>query len=121
MSGGVAYVLDADGDFRAHCNMSMIELDPMEETDLATVKDLLHRHYEYTESAVAWRLLSGWQDHAKQFVKVMPVEYRKGPRRRPPRHGRREARGGVADDGKNHRILGDRARDAGTAAGRRSA
>jgi glutamate synthase domain-containing protein 3 len=77
MSGGVAYVLDADGDFRGHCNMSMVELDPMEEADLAIVKDLLRRHYEYTESAVAWKLLSGWQDHAKQFVKVMPVEYRK--------------------------------------------
>jgi glutamate synthase domain-containing protein 3 len=77
MSGGVAYVLDVDGDFARHCNMSMVALDPMEENDLATVKDLLHRHYQYTESAVAWRLLSGWKDYAAKFVKVMPVEYRK--------------------------------------------
>ena len=77
MSGGVAYVLDADGDFKGHCNLSMVELDPLDEHDLATVKDLLHRHYEYTESAVAWRILSGWQELASKFVKVMPVEYRK--------------------------------------------
>jgi glutamate synthase (ferredoxin) len=77
MSGGVAYVLDVDGDFAGHCNPGMVELDPMEESDLATVRDLLHRHYEYTESAVAWRILSGWKEHARKFVKVMPVEYRK--------------------------------------------
>jgi glutamate synthase domain-containing protein 3 len=77
MSGGVAYVYDADGDFAGHCNMSMVELDPMEEQDFATLKDLIHRHYEYTESTVAWRILSGWKDTARHFVKVMPVEYRK--------------------------------------------
>jgi glutamate synthase (NADPH/NADH) large chain len=57
--------------------MSMVELDPMEEQDLATVRDLVHRHYEYTQSTVAWRILSGWKDAARHFVKVMPVEYRK--------------------------------------------
>jgi glutamate synthase domain-containing protein 2/glutamate synthase domain-containing protein 1/glutamate synthase domain-containing protein 3 len=77
MSGGVAYVYDADGDFAGHCNMSMVELDPMEEQDFATLKDLIHRHYEYTESTVAWRILSGWKDTARHFAKVMPVEYRK--------------------------------------------
>jgi glutamate synthase (NADPH) large chain len=77
MSGGVAYVYDADADFAGHCNMSMVELDPMEESDFTTVKDLIHRHYEYTGSTVAWRILSGWKDAARHFVKVMPVEYRK--------------------------------------------
>ena len=77
MSGGVAYVYDTDGDFAGRCNMSMVELDPMEEQDFATIKDLVHRHYEYTESTVAWRILSGWKDTALHFVKVMPVEYRK--------------------------------------------
>jgi glutamate synthase domain-containing protein 2/glutamate synthase domain-containing protein 1/glutamate synthase domain-containing protein 3 len=77
MSGGVAYVYDADGDFAGHCNMSMVELDPMEERDFTTVKDLIHRHNEYTESRVAWRILSGWKETARHFVKVMPVEYRK--------------------------------------------
>jgi glutamate synthase (NADPH/NADH) large chain len=77
MSGGIAYVLDADGDFKTHCNLGMVELDPLDERDLATVRDLLHRHYELTQSAVAWRLLSGWKDAAQRLVKVMPVEYRK--------------------------------------------
>jgi glutamate synthase domain-containing protein 2/glutamate synthase domain-containing protein 1/glutamate synthase domain-containing protein 3 len=77
MSGGVAYVLDEDGDFARHCNMGMVELDPMEETDLTAVKDLVHRHFDYTGSMVAWRILSGWKEAARALVKVMPVEYRK--------------------------------------------
>jgi len=70
-------VLDADGTFVRHLNPGMVEIDPMEEADLATVKDLLRRHYEYTESTVAWRILSAWEQHTRTFVKVMPVEYRK--------------------------------------------
>ncbi len=77
MSGGVAYVLDADGTFARHVNTGMVALDPMDEQDLATVKDLLRRHHEYTESTVAWRILAAWQEQARAFVKVMPVEYRK--------------------------------------------
>jgi glutamate synthase domain-containing protein 3 len=77
MSGGVAYVLDSDGTFGRHVNPGMVELDPMEAHDFATVKDLLRRHYDYTESTVAWRILSAWQKFVPTFVKVMPVEYRK--------------------------------------------
>jgi hydroxyacylglutathione hydrolase len=35
----------------------------------------VRRHYVYTLSAVAWRVLSGWKQFVQQFVKVMPVEY----------------------------------------------
>src|SRR5262249_38277029 len=43
MSGGVAYVLDRDGDFAVRCNRGMVDLDPLEETDVATRKELTHR------------------------------------------------------------------------------
>src|SRR5439155_1342661 len=74
MSGGVAYVLDEDGTFAGHVNKGMVELDPLDEKDLATVRGLIQRHYDYTHSAVAWRLLSGWKETAKHLVKVIPVE-----------------------------------------------
>jgi glutamate synthase domain-containing protein 3 len=77
MSGGTAYVLDADGKFERRCNKGMVELEDPDEEDLKTVHDLVRRHYDLTESAVAWRVLSGWKDYAKKLVKVMPVEYRK--------------------------------------------
>ena len=76
MSGGVAYVLDEDGTFAGHCNKSMVELDPLDENDLTTVRGLIQRHFDYTHSQVAWRLLSGWRDTVKHFIKVIPVEYR---------------------------------------------
>jgi glutamate synthase (ferredoxin) len=77
MSGGVAYVLDEDGDFDRRCNQSMVTIEQLGENDLATVKDLVRRHLEYTHSVRAWRILAAWEEWAKQFVKVMPLEYRK--------------------------------------------
>jgi glutamate synthase domain-containing protein 2/glutamate synthase domain-containing protein 1/glutamate synthase domain-containing protein 3 len=76
MSGGVAYVLDEDGTFEKRCNKGMVELEPLEEQDLVTVRGLVQRHFELTHSQLAWRLLSGWKDTVKQLVRVMPVEYR---------------------------------------------
>src|SRR5437667_1980874 len=76
MSGGVAYVLDEDGSFEKRCNKGMVALEPLDEKDLAAVKALIQRHFDYTHSAVAWRLLSGWKETVKQLVRVMPVEYR---------------------------------------------
>jgi hypothetical protein len=40
----------------------MVDLEPLEESDAETLKELIHRHYQLTQSAVAWRLLSGWKD-----------------------------------------------------------
>jgi glutamate synthase domain-containing protein 2/glutamate synthase domain-containing protein 1/glutamate synthase domain-containing protein 3 len=77
MSGGVAYVLDADGHFERNCNKGMVGLEPLDDGDLKTVHDLVRRHYDLTESQLAWRILSGWKEKAKKFVKVMPLEYRK--------------------------------------------
>ena len=31
MSGGIAYVLDEDGDFDGRCNMELVELEPLED------------------------------------------------------------------------------------------
>jgi glutamate synthase (NADPH/NADH) large chain len=76
MSGGVAYVLDSAGDFKTRCNLGMVEIDPLDDTDAETIHALIRRHYDYTQSAVAWRVLSGWKDYVRQFAKVMPVEYR---------------------------------------------
>jgi glutamate synthase (NADPH/NADH) large chain len=76
MSGGVAYVLDGDGDFETRCNLGMVGIDPLDDTDAETIHALIRRHYDYTQSAVAWRVLSGWKDYVRQFAKVMPVEYR---------------------------------------------
>jgi glutamate synthase domain-containing protein 3 len=76
MSGGVAYVFDQDQTFQSRCNMGQVEIDPLEPRDIELLHDLVKRHYEYTQSAAAWRLLSGWKQLSRHFAKVMPVEYR---------------------------------------------
>ncbi len=78
MSGGIAYVLDEDGDFASRCNPEMVGLEPLDEhEDLDLVKGLLERHLEYTASTVAARVLTDWPAMAGKFVKVMPKEYRR--------------------------------------------
>ena len=77
MSGGVAYVLDAEGSFSRNVNKGMVEIEPLDDEDAKKVHDLVRRHYDLTESRVAWRVLSGWKELARKFVRVMPVEYRK--------------------------------------------
>lgn len=42
MSGGVAYVLDEEGDFARRCNMAMVELQPVPEED--DMLEKLHHH-----------------------------------------------------------------------------
>jgi len=76
MSGGVAYVFDQDGTFGTRCNMGQVEIDPLEVRDLDMLHDLVKRHFDYTQSAAAWRILSGWKQLSRHFAKVMPVEYR---------------------------------------------
>ena len=55
----------------------MVDIEALDERDAQLVHDLIRRHYDYTQSAVAWRILSGWKECLPQFRKVMPVEYRK--------------------------------------------
>ena len=37
---------------------------------------LIVRHHQYTQSAVARRMLDRWDEHVGKFVKVLPTEYR---------------------------------------------
>jgi len=106
MSGGVAYVLDSEGDFERRCNLSMVELEPVTEEDdaleelehqggdlegygrvdihhdmtrfdAARIRHMLERHLHYTDSDTARDILHNWVRILPQFVKVMPVDYRR--------------------------------------------
>ncbi len=106
MSGGIAYVLDEQGDFEKRCNLSMVELEPIEAEDEALealehqggdlethgrvdvshdmtrfdairLKQLIEKHLHYTNSERARAILDNWDENLKKFVKVMPVEYRR--------------------------------------------
>jgi glutamate synthase domain-containing protein 3 len=77
MSGGIAYVWDAIGNFRASCNVEMVDLDPVEtDEDIAELLELIQLHQQYTGSPVAEQVLAEWPAVLQQFVKVMPVDYK---------------------------------------------
>jgi len=94
MSGGIAYVLDADGEFVKRCNPSMVALEPLHAeaeqeaklarelwhggvADEAIVKRLIENHARYTGSAQAKRVLERWSEFRPKFIKVFPNEYRR--------------------------------------------
>ena len=77
MSGGIAYIYNPDGDFDYYCNMEMVELTLVEqEEDEQELRGLIEQHVQYTDSPLAKRLLDDWEKAKKQFIKVMPTEYR---------------------------------------------
>ena len=77
MSGGVAYVYDKLETFEANCNQETYELESLIEEDLMDLRNLIEKHFEYTESAVAQSILNDWESESGMFVKVMPTDYKR--------------------------------------------
>jgi len=78
MSGGIAYVLDEDGDFDFFCNMQMVELSLVEDmADNRELRNLIAAHYRYTQSPKARQILDNWNEYVEKFIRVIPIEYKK--------------------------------------------
>lgn len=77
MSGGIAYAYDPSKTFASNCNMEMIELDPLDESDAAVLKVMIEKHFRYTNSSVAAFLLKDFENQLTQFIKVFPTDYKK--------------------------------------------
>ncbi len=78
MSGGVAYIFDERGDARMNINPEMVEIGGLEEPEeIAAVKAMIERHLHYTNSARASQVLESWDKAVKQFVRVMPRDYKR--------------------------------------------
>ncbi len=78
MSGGIAYVYDADGDFADRCNMEMIGLEKVHAiAEVAALKEMVATHQLKTGSTVAAGLLENWEQSLEKFVKVLPKDYKR--------------------------------------------
>lgn len=78
MSGGIAYVWNPNGDFDYFCNMEMVELSLIEEmADNRELYRLIGNHYKHTHSPLAGAMLDNWDEYVQQFIKVIPIEYKK--------------------------------------------
>jgi len=76
MSGGIAYVWDANGNFRDLCNMEMVDLfEVNSQEDKDELRNLIIKHFEYTNSQVAKKVLDNWMEVQPQFIKVFPKDY----------------------------------------------
>jgi glutamate synthase (NADPH/NADH) large chain len=105
MSGGLAYVYDPEGTFSKLVNHAQVDLVPvgaepdleeglgrpsqrarsvhdfgmgdMLRHDAERLRILVERHQLHTGSAVAGELLADWDKALKNFVKVMPSDYKR--------------------------------------------
>jgi glutamate synthase (NADPH/NADH) large chain len=94
MSGGIAYVLDEDGEFVRRCNTAMVDLEPvlseseqqakiprdlwhLGEADDVVLRRLIENHAKYTNSRRAHDVLERWSVTRLRFVKVFPKEYKR--------------------------------------------
>ena len=78
MSGGIAYILDRDGDFNIRCNQDQCSLTGLTDAEeIEDIRGMIHRHAEYTRSSLAWEILADWNEIMSQFVKVMPDDYKR--------------------------------------------
>jgi len=89
MSGGIAYIYDADDNFRPKVNLQMVDLESIEldagkvdisdhlAGDETRLKTMIKKHVEYTGSKLAAQILHDWPQNVKKFIKVMPKDYRR--------------------------------------------
>jgi len=74
MSGGVAFLLDAD---ERLVNREMVAVEQPDDEDLAWLRETLQRYHADTASPVAAGVLGDWDQRAASFTKVMPLDYKR--------------------------------------------
>ena len=78
MSGGIAYVWNPNEDFESNCNLELVELERVEDKkEMLELKEIIQKHFEYTNSTVAQKILLDWNIAVSQFTKVMPMDYKR--------------------------------------------
>lgn len=55
----------------------MVELELPTEDDFEEIRKLLRNHFHYTSSRAALDVLENWELQKDEFIKVMPVDYKR--------------------------------------------
>ena len=76
MSGGIAYIYRENKKSIENFNMEMIDLETPNIQDEDIIYEMLENHFSNTNSKVAEKILSNWKNKKKNFIKVMPKEYK---------------------------------------------
>ncbi len=72
MTGGYAYVLDEN--IQEKINTSYVFARNLTEQESEELRNLIERHYQYTESPWAKHILENWEEFSERFRKVVPLE-----------------------------------------------
>lgn len=76
MSGGQAYIFDPNGDFHNKCNLSLVDLDPLNHEDIQYIKSMIEEHVIHTNSKLGSYMLNDWDNLLSSFIKVIPRDYK---------------------------------------------
>lgn len=78
MSGGVAYVYDPNHDLYMRLNKQLVNTyEVTGKADKEVLEELLNKHYTYTDSDLAKKILSNLDKELSNFKKIVPKDYEK--------------------------------------------
>ena len=78
MSGGIAYIYRSQENIEKWINQEMVLLEELEDyTEIKFLKQKLQSHVDHTGSELAKEILSNWQQNSNNFLKVIPVDYKR--------------------------------------------
>ncbi len=78
MSGGIAYIYDKNKTLKQRINTEMVDLDRVEDQkESDDIKAMVEKYIKYTGSKEAKELLDEWDKTVLNFIKVMPVDYKR--------------------------------------------
>lgn len=78
MSGGVAYVYDPNHDLYMRLNKQLVNTyEVTGKADKEVLEELLNKHFTYTDSDVAKKILSNLDEELSNFKKIVPKDYEK--------------------------------------------
>ena len=74
MTGGFAYVLDEDGEFRKRVNAELVEVLDVDQLPIHEehLRGLITEHVQYTQSARGEEILANWPTWSAKFTLVKP-------------------------------------------------
>lgn len=77
MSGGIAYVLDEEGDLYSKLNKEIISLENVSKSeDVHELNELIKEHVKATNSVKGKEILGKFTEYLSMFKKIMPYDYK---------------------------------------------
>jgi glutamate synthase domain-containing protein 3 len=78
MSGGIAYILDEDGEAVSRINAQMVEIGRVDDAaESEALRALIQKHVAATGSEHAKSILAAWPTKLPKFVRVIPKDYKR--------------------------------------------